>query len=189
MPKTKSDKTETLRIELQNSEREQLDKIANSIAFRNYMKPVVDIASDNTLFYLVLVPILTIIASSIGLVWSYRAGLLDTPLDVFNDFFSAYTEAKDNGLVPALTVATISGLSAAGFGSNNFLVNQANQNPDQFAEVLAGIDFVGIATDPSTYIDPLLDLRPNNPLGVNSALDPVANNVDSLISWIQSQVS
>ena len=165
MPKTKPTKTESLRIELQQTERDQLDKIANSIAFRNYMKPLVDAASDNTIFYIVIVPILSLIAASIGLAWTYRAGLLDTPLDVFKDFMDTYESAKEAGIVPAISTALAGGILPG------FLGNVAKNNPQEFAQVLDSIDVVGIATDPSTYIDPILNLRPENPLGIDNVVD------------------
>jgi|TARA_R110002096_G_scaffold433808_2_gene653405 hypothetical protein len=152
MPKTKPTKTESLRIEFQNSEREQIDKIATSIAFKNYMSPLVEIAKDNTLFYFVLVPILVSLASLIGLSWAYVGrDDINTAKDLLDDFTTTYQIARDNGLVPAIATTL-----AATFGSG-IIQNIAQDNPEEFAEVLDSIDLIDIATDPGTYINPLID--------------------------------
>ena len=156
MPKTKPDKTEILRFELQDTERQQLDKIATSIAFRNYMNPLVEIAKDNTLFYLVLAPALLALAGLIGLSWSYLGrDDLKTAKDILDDFQTTYSIARENGLVPAIGTTL-----AATFGGG-LLQDFAQDRPEDFAQQLDDIDLFGIATDPGTYIDPIIGLGQN----------------------------
>ena len=185
MPKKPADNVNINRIEFQNSERGQIDKIANSIAFKNYMTPLVEIAKDNTLFYFVLVPLLASLAGILGFTWLYVGrDDLKTAKDVFDDFMATYDNARANGTIAAATTTLFATIP---FG-NGFLQNQAQENPQQVGAILADIDLVGIATDPMTYIDPIIqaadDLRPNNPFGVNTVLDPVAGGVDSLLSYL-----
>ena len=170
MPKTKPDKTEILRFELQDTERQQLDKIATSIAFRNYMNPLVEIAKDNTLFYLVLAPALLALAGLIGLSWSYLGrDDLKTAKDILDDFQTTYKIARDNGIVPAIGTTL-----AATFGGG-LLQNLAQDNPEQFGQALDDVDLFGIATDPGTYFDPIIDL----------VTDTIPGNVDdSVIGFI-----
>jgi len=170
MPKTKPTKTESLRIEFQNSERQQIDKIATSIAFKNYMSPLVEIAKDNTLFYFVLVPILVSLAGAIGMTWAYVGrDDINSAKDLLDDFISTYTIARENGVVPALGTVLL-----GTFGSGR--VQQAAQdNPEAVGEILDNIDLVDIATDPSTYINPLID-------GITGAIPGQLD--DDIISFI-----
>lgn len=94
MPKTKPTKTESLRIELQDTERKYLERVADSVAFRNYMKPITDLATDNTIFYVVLLPILTLISGWIGLKWIQQTDLYNDAKEMFDDWNLQYQAAR-----------------------------------------------------------------------------------------------
>lgn len=110
MPKTKPTKTESLRIELQDTERKYLERVADSVAFRNYMKPITDLATDNTIFYVVLLPILTLISGWIGLKWIQQTDLYNDAKEMFDDWNLQYQAAREAGIVPAVTTVVLSRL-------------------------------------------------------------------------------
>lgn len=170
MPKTKPTKTESLRIEFQNSERQQIDKIATSIAFKNYMSPLVEIAKDNTLFYFVLVPILVSLASLIGLTWAYVGrDDINTAKDLLEDFMTTYSIARENGVVPAIGTVLLGTFGPGTLGQ------QAQDNPEMVGEILDNIDFIDIATDPTTYTNAIID-------GITTAIPGQVD--DDIISFI-----
>ena len=183
MPKTRSSKTETIRLELQTSEREQLDKIATSVAFKNYMKPLVDIATDNSLFYVILLPALIFLASTIGLTWIYSRG--QNTQELIEDFVDTYTAAREVGTVPAIGAALFSRFAPV-TGANELF----NQDPTRFATIVDNaideqINY--ITNNPGTWV--LGNVLDGIGIVGNTVSQPIVNAIpgtadDSVVSFI-----
>ena len=82
---------------------------------------------------------------------------------------TTYSIARENGVVPAIGTVLLGTFGPGTLGQ------QAQDNPEMVGEILDNIDFIDIATDPTTYTNAIID-------GITTAIPGQVD--DDIISFI-----